>query len=609
MRRRQPAGPSCAALGAAILLPFLSGGCSRARPEAGRPDIVLVVVDTLRADHLGTYGYSRPTSPAIDAFASKATVFESATSAAPWTLPSVMSMMTGRLPSSHRVENDGLRLARDIPTLAEVLGAGGYDTAGFVSHVYVDRPFGFERGFDSFEDFGLSRPDYRPETGMEPTADRVTDAALDWVARRGARPFFLFVHYFDPHWPYTPPRATRDLFPNAYAGPWDATYDSISKFQDPERPLPDGYRQFLVDRYDGEIRFVDDQWRRLLEGLRRSGRADRTWIVLTADHGEEFKDHGSMGHGRQLYEEVIRIPLILGRAAPGASGGGSRVSLPVSSIDLFPTIVELAGLGAVPGVQGKSLTSFSGAAGSAAAPPSDRALISETVRLGAIRKAVRKEGLKLIRVMEENRIELYDLLVDPKERHDLSRERSADARGLLRALFAEVDLLSGGWNLRWNGDGRLRRFQGEIKTSGSFRTVVPLFSERGKYRIERGDTMVFNDADQAGESGLAFTVAPDDASVRFYLLIDGRPMIQRVFLGGQKVLPPALPFELPGLAPKGAAFSRPPHAEGRDLGFYLWRLPPAPPDQAVTLDDEIRERLRSLGYIDFKNDGTGERRR
>ncbi len=605
--RRRPAGISIAFALTALLPTLPLTGCTRARPPESPPDIVLVVVDTLRADHLGVYGYPRPTSPAIDAFASQATVFENATSAAPWTLPSVMSIMTGRLPSSHRVENDGLRLAREIPTLAEVLAAGGYDTAGFVSHIYVDRPFGFERGFAAFEDFGLSRPGYRPEANLEPTADRVTDAALAWIARRGSRPFFLFVHYFDPHWPYAPPAATRDLFPNSYAGPWDATYDSISKFQDPERPLPDGYRQFLIDRYDGEIRFVDEQWRRLLEGLRRSGRAGRTWVVLTGDHGEEFKEHGSMGHGRQLYQEAIRVPLIVGRAAPGAASGGSRTNAPVSSIDLFPTLTQIAGLAGTPGVQGRSLGFTPGAAG--LAEPADRAVISETARLGALRKAVRRGGLKLIRVMEENRVELYDLPSDPAERKDLSRERAAEARALLRDLFGEVDLLSGGWNLRWSGDGRPRRFQGEIKTSGAFRTVVPLFSERGKYRIDRGDTMIFDDGDQAGESGLAFTVAPDDASVRFKLLIDGRPRSERVFLGGRKALPPALPFELPGLAQQGAAFSRPPHAGGRDLGFYLWRLPPALPDQAIVLDDEIRERLRSLGYIDLDQDRADRRRR
>ena len=187
-----------------------------------------------------------------------------------------------------------------------------------MSHVYVTAAFGFDRGFERFEDFGLSRPGYRLEARMEPTADRVTDAALSWVGAQGSRPLFLFVHYFDPHWPYDPPAAYRALFPSTYAGPLDATYDSISRFQDPLVPLPEEYRRFLIDRYDGEVRFVDDQVGRLLEGIAAGGRAVRTWVLLTADHGEEFKEHRSMGHGRSLYEESIHVPLIIAPPPPRA---------------------------------------------------------------------------------------------------------------------------------------------------------------------------------------------------------------------------------------------------------------------------------------------------
>ncbi len=587
-------------LPSAILL-LASLSCAPRRAADARPDIVLVVVDTLRADHLGAYGYSRPTSPNIDAFARRSALFESAWAGAPWTLPSVMSIMTGRYPSSHRVENDGLRLAPEVPTLAETLAGAGYATAAFVSHIYVDRPFGFERGFAAFEDFGMSRPGYRLEAGLEPTADRVTDAALGWLSAREARPSFLFVHYFDPHWPYAPPAAYRDLFRNDYRGPLDATYDSISKFQDPARPLPEDYRRFLLDRYDGEIRFVDDQVGRLLEGLRRSGRAERTWVILTADHGEEFKEHGSMGHGRQLYEEVVRVPLIVGRPAEvgGGAAAGRRVVEPVSGVDLFPTIDALAGTAPPAGLQGRGFAAFLAPKEEAAREPEGtRPLVSETVRLNAYRKAVREGRLKLIRIMDENRTELYDLLADPAERRDLSEERSDDRRRLLRALFSEVDLLSGGWNMTWSGDGRKHRFQGQVRTSGILRTVVPLFPDRGKYVVEKGTTLSFTDADQAGESGLCFTVAPYESSVTFYLMIDGRPLVERVFLGGQKAQPHQMPFRLLGNAQGETPFVRPPHAAGRDLGFFLWRNRPARPDQEITLDDEIRERLRSLGYID-----------
>jgi arylsulfatase A-like enzyme len=603
-----PAGPPARRRAAALLLaaglPLAAAACARFDP--GRPDVVLIVVDTLRADHLGAYGYGRPTSPRIDDLARRGTLFESAWSAAPWTLPSVMTIVTGRHASSHRVENDGLKLGAEVPTLAETLRARGYATGGFVSHVYVSGLYGFARGFETFDDFSLTRPDYRLEAGMEPAADRVTEAALAWLKRQGRRPVFLMVHYFDPHWPYDPPAGYADLFPNDYRGPLDAGYDSISKFIDPLVPLPSDYRRFLVDRYDAEVRFVDDQVGRLLDALSAAGRTDRAWVVLTADHGEEFKEHGSMGHGRQLYEEAIRVPLIIARTTP--AGGGARVAEPVGGVDLFPTIAGLAGGATAPaGLQGRSLVPLLAAGGSvpggrapAGAAPAgpERSLVSETVRLNAYRKAVRRGPLKLIQFMDDNRAELYDLVSDPEERHDLSAARPEERRRLAQALFSEVDVLSGGWNLRWSSDGRPRRFQGQIRTDGIFRTVVPLFHERGKYVIEAGKTLSFTDAGQAGESGISFTVAPYEARVNFYLMIDGRALVEKIFLGAERARPRRLPFALEGRPDNEAAFARPDHRDGRDLGYYLWRNRPASPDQEILLDEEIRARLRSLGYVD-----------
>src|SRR5262245_1777708 len=170
---------SRAAPGRALLvvaLPLLLGAACRNGTE-DRPDLVLILVDTLRADHLHAYGYPRETSPALDSLAARGVLFEQAISAAPWTLPASMSILTGRLPSHHRLENDGMKLSSGIPTLPEVLRDSGYATRGVVSHIYVGRPFGFERGFEEFEDFGLSK-DYRFEAGLEPRAAAVTDAAL-----------------------------------------------------------------------------------------------------------------------------------------------------------------------------------------------------------------------------------------------------------------------------------------------------------------------------------------------------------------------------------------------------------------------------------------------
>ncbi|MFQ5877197.1 MAG: sulfatase [Acidobacteriota bacterium] len=587
--------------------------CAPRGPDPRRPDLVLIVVDTLRADHLGAYGYDRPTSPNIDALAGRGLLFEEAWSAAPWTLPSVMSILTGRYPSRHRVENDGLKLGAAIRTLAEVMTAAGYETAAFVAHIYVSRAFGFARGFGTFKDFGLSRPGYRLEAGMEPTAGEVTRAALDWLGGIGPAPIFLFVHYFDPHWPYDPPRSYAAMFPSEYGGPLDATYDSISKFQDPLVALPEDYRRFLIDRYDGEIRYVDEQIGRLLDGLIEAGRGERTWVIVTADHGEEFKEHGSMGHGRHLYQESIRVPLVIGRplpppagSRPGAAGasaaiGAARVTEPAAGVDLFPTVLDLAGVAGRPqGLQGRSLAGRAAMGGEGTDPGGGppRPIVSETIRLNAYRKAVRLGPLKLIRFMDDNREELYDLREDPGERRDLSAGRPGDVRRLLRALFDQVDVLTGGWNLRWSSDGAPRRFQGQIRTDGIFRAVVPLFRERGRYAIEAGRVLNFTDADQTGESGLSFSTAPDEARVSFYLMVDGEPAIDEVFLGGNRAGPRAMPFVLGGVPEPEAAFARPPHRAGRERGFYIWRNRAAAPGREIVLDEEIRERLRSLGYVD-----------
>jgi arylsulfatase A-like enzyme len=590
-----------AALGATAVLAMLVA-CAAPSFDDPRPDIVLIVVDTLRADHLGAYGYVRETSLNIDALAARGALFEAAWGAAPWTLPSIMSIMTSRYPSGHRVENDGLRLESHIPTLAQTFEAAGYATGGFVSHIYVTETFGFSRGFQRFEDFDLDDPAYQLEAGMEPDATRVTDAARLWLAEQGERPVFLFVHYFDPHWPYEPPDEFRALFPSDYRGDLDAGYDSISRFQDRQVDMPEDYRAFLLDRYDGEIRYVDREIGRLLDGLREAGRADRSWITVTSDHGEEFKEHGSVGHGRNLYEEVVRVPLIIAGPVAGTEGhAGRRIAAPVSGIDLFPTLIDLADLERrPPGLEGTSLVPALVPGGESAPGVDSHAgiVISETVRLNTYQKALRRGERKLIQFMGQNRSELYDLALDPLEKDDLATSRPEECRDLLRELYARVDVFSGAWNLRWSSDGSERRFQGQIRTTGIFRSIVPLFPDQGKYVFERGNTLSFTDAGQTGDSGFSFTTVPYDSEVTFYLMIDGEPSQQAIALGARRSRPRGMPFTLEGAPSSDLAFERPIYEPGDEVGFFLWRTRPATAGQAITLDEEIRERLESLGYVD-----------
>jgi len=561
-----------------LLLASQGSGCA---PVPPRPGFVLILIDTLRADHLGAYGYSRPTSPFLDALASRGILFEQAIAAAPWTLPSGMALMTGRLPSSHRVENDGIRLPAGVPTL-------GYATSAVVSHIYVSALFGFDRGFERFQDFGLSR-DYRFEAGLEPRAEKVTARALEEFRALKGRPFFLLVHYFDPHWDYDPPPPYDTRFTGPYAGSIRGSYQSFSRYIPPGADLSPEDRRHLEDLYDGEIAYTDAQVGSLLEGLRREGAGGETLVVVTSDHGEEFKEHGSLGHGRNLYDEVVKVPLIVSRL--GSSGVPRRVAEQVRGIDLFPTLCELAGTKTPPGVQGKSLVPWLTGGGGAS-----RGAVSETIRFDAYRKSYREPGRKIIVRLEDNRREFYDLASDPGEKRNLWDGKEGRGRLMEEALFSQVDVAVGGWNLRWSSDGTPHRFSGSIETDGLFTSVLPLFSEANRHRVVRGKRIDFDLQEVSVGGGLSFSVEPPDARVGFALALDGREEAETVRIGGERLQPPATPFSFSGVV-RSDLFRKPTYRSGGETGFFLWKSPGESPADRVELSDAMKERLRSLGYI------------
>jgi arylsulfatase A-like enzyme len=576
------------ALGFRLLLVLLAAagtGCAASRP---RPGLVLILIDTLRADHLGAYGYPRPTSPHLDAVASRGVLFEQAIAPAPWTLPSSMSLMTGRLPSSHRVENDGMKLSADIPTLAEVLRGAGYSTTGVVSHIYVSGLFGFNRGFQRFEDFGLSK-EYRFEAGLEPRAERVTDRALELFREMKGSPFFLFVHYFDPHWDYDPPPPYDTRFSGPYRGSVTGSYQSFSRYALPGSSLPEEDRQHLIDLYDGEIAYTDSQVGRLLEGLGREGAGGNTVVVITSDHGEEFKEHGSLGHGRNLYDEVLRVPLIIARL--GERQAPRRVAEQVRDLDIFPTFCDLAGARIPAGVRGESLSGLL-----LGGQESPRGAVSETIRFDAYRKSYREPGRKIIVRLEDNRREYYDLAKDPGETRNLWSEKEGPALAMEQTLFSQVDVLAGGWNLRWSSDGTPHRFSGSIETDGQFTSLVPLFFDEGRHRVLQGKRIDFDlDKVQRG-GGISFSVAPPGARVGFALALDGKEGAEFVRIGEERAQPPASPFSFSGILRTGFS-RRPAYRPGSEIGFFLWKSPEGSPSDSVELTESMKERLRSLGYL------------
>jgi arylsulfatase A-like enzyme len=314
----------------------------RAAP-ASRPDVVLIVVDTLRADRLGPYGNRRGLTPFLDTLVRRAHVIERAYAQAPWTSPSVASIFTSRYLSQHGVVAFNSVLAAEETTLAEVLRTAGYATGAFSANGLISRKAGFHQGFDEYRAHLLLGDPGLRFTRPAKRADEITEEALRWLdsvrAPNGATPpVFLYLHYMEPHAPYGPP---PELLARVRAGkpPLDVARVNQEFIASALGPPSPEVLDAILDTYDAEVLAIDAALRRLMDALER--RDVDALVVITADHGEEFRDHGGWGHGKTLYDELIHVPLIV--RAPGQTHGGVIRRL-VSSVDIAPTVLEVARL-------------------------------------------------------------------------------------------------------------------------------------------------------------------------------------------------------------------------------------------------------------------------
>ena len=412
------------------MLALLLSACWSTTPDSlpagspDQPDIIFVSIDTLRADHLSSYGYERETSPFLDRLAAEGTRFAHARSASPWTLPAHTTMLTGQLPSTHRVVDDNLSLSASVPVLPALLQEAGYNTGGFVSTLYVSRKFGFERGFDVFDDFGITTEKQNLSGGV--VAENIIDAALSWWAGQPAgEPSFLFLHFYDVHYAYDPPAPFDTMFDRAPKRS-DLGYKNYFYFK---RNLP-SEEQFAhqIAQYDESIRYVDAQLARLDAQLRAAGREVR-WVV-TADHGEEFGERGSWGHAHTLYAEQLHVPLIV---SGGGLPSGNVVEGWVGSHDLAPTVAAWAGTADGLRADGIDLAGVLGGE----APPA-RTFLGETTRFKTNRLSYLSGDLRLEWDVKANRLELFAPLEDPAESRDLSSERPDDVQRLRAELIAEL---------------------------------------------------------------------------------------------------------------------------------------------------------------------------
>jgi arylsulfatase A-like enzyme len=409
----------------AFALGILAASCATEPPAP--PNLLLVTLDTARADHVSAYGYPRETTPVLRELAEAGTRFAHAYAPAATTAPSHATLFTSLYPLAHGIVHNGLELRPAERTLAEILRERGYATAAFVSSFVLDARFGFAQGFERYDDdfapgqasfpAGHEWRDQEIPGGFDRPADATTRRAVEWLAsgRDPARPFFLFVHYFDPHAPMSPPERHAARF----------------------APEPGASRlEVRIGRYDGEIAFVDEQIGVLLDALARAGLDARTLVVVTADHGEGLLQHGQMAHGVQLYEEAVRVPLVL--RLPGVVPAGRVVETPVALVDLAPTLLELLGVPAQGmGFQGESLTRAL-EDGGALDPERTihlqrRHYAGEQVGSEWVEGdlyGVRQGRWKYLESGDGERRELYDLAADPGETANLAPEHPEQVRRL-----------------------------------------------------------------------------------------------------------------------------------------------------------------------------------
>jgi len=447
LQRALHAAPDDASRGeSAALLSAATQRTAVATAPAAAPNVVLVVIDTLRRDHVGAYGYSRDTTPTLDRLAREGVVVEDAISQAPWTAASIGTLFTGLYPSVHGVDG-GVRwgvprgaaggtlrfaiqkaLRADQMTLAEMLRRNGYATAGFVSNTYVNSIFGLAQGFEVYHD---EHGDYSGQVGGKRRGADTNRLVFEWLASKPREPFFLFVHYNDPHLPYDPPAPYGRDWTAGYRGRLTPQRSGAAAERNgrPASDLTADDVAYLTGLYDGEIRYADDQVKALIERVRANRNKRPVLTIVTADHGEEFLDHGSMSHGYTLYDEQLRVPLIF--HAP-ALLPKHRVAGAIGLIDVAPTVLALAGIGAaLADAQG---TDQSRPLRGMEQQSTPGWTYSEATYAEAQRALRRSAGLKLIVRPAERGDLLFDLGADPKEMAPLGAHPELDA---VRQALAE----------------------------------------------------------------------------------------------------------------------------------------------------------------------------
>jgi arylsulfatase A-like enzyme len=534
------------------------------------PLVVVYLVDTLRADHLGLYGYRRDTAPELGRFAQDAVVFDTAIASSSWTKPSVASLFTSQPAAEHRCVQFYTPLDPSFVTLAERMREAGYATGAVVANRLVQARDGrFDQGFAYF----ASPPE--PQRAAD-----VVDDALRFLDSRRGLPTFLYLHAMDPHSPYAPPP------------PFDRRYGAPPTRARPAAE-PSDYRTpadlaRIVAQYDGEVAYGDQEFGRFLRALQSRGLYDRALIVFLSDHGEEFLDHGDWVHGHTLYDELVRVPLVV--KYPGGFHAGRRVAGQVQLLDVMPTILKSQGLPVPrpPAVAGRPLEE------SFASTAAERPAVFETKYREYVAYGVRTRTEKYVRrLYPQPRELLFDLVGDARERRPLAA-RGERAQALRRIAESALAPAAFTYRLRVEGDDD---YELEVRTGGWIEQV----EAPGLGRGERASV-------KAGGQGVSLRLKPGRGQPREVAVLV-RPHGVPIWLTGRRNGRPlrggdirmaasgtpakGVPFALPDVEDVHGLFSPPPAGVP---GVAVW-ITPLARSEAPQFDAEARQRLKVLGYL------------
>jgi arylsulfatase A-like enzyme len=547
------------------------------------PLVIVYLVDTLRADHTTPYGYERNTTPELAAFARDAVVFDTAIAQASWTKPSVASLFTSLLPGRHMTVQLRDPLDPGLVTLAEMLSSRGYATgAAIANSVIYGAGNGFEQGFDDFA--GLH--DDTGRASKEVRAGAVVEAALRFLDSRRGLPAFLYVHTMDPHVPYTPP-PPFDMRYEPHPEPGHPGVDPRTDYSEPAD------RERLMAQYDGEIAYGDQEFGRFVRELRARGLYDRALVLFLGDHGEEFFDHGGWLHGRSVFDELVRVPLIA--KFPGSRGAGKRVAQQVQVVDVLPSVLEELRLPvpSSPAIAGHPLQPV--IAGGAPEPPA----VSEISHRGFVASGMRTHRYKYIQRFSPQEDELFfDLARDPKEhesRLDQDRERLRLLKAGVEAAMVPDPFRR---HLRARGGGV---YELRLRTPGWIEGAEPLGLGAGELLLveEGGRRLQLRLRPRPGQPReVAFSVRPFGAPIWLEGTRDGHLLRPQDVLLAENGLPPEhFPVRLPEVELDTERLGNvlaPPRADAP--GLHIW-LMPLPGRRVLEFDAETREKLKALGYL------------